>query len=435
MVKFNLKTLVSAVVLAGGLWSPAVGADENKIPLEFRGETAGSPIAIRYDDWNSILQATVLDGGQSNRDNPGSVRAETGTRATRGNTSDTRNEGNRIAFPAFADHPDNLAMIAEIKTELAAIPDDVPLRHWNKNEQLAYWLNLYNISIIAELSKQYPVKSLKKLKSGSRQDPGLWDKKLVTVAGHALSLNDIQNILVEKWESSLVMYGLFQGYVGGPSIRNEAFTGTTVHRQLVESAREFVNSNRGMRLKGKTLQISEYYKENADLFPDWEQDLKKHFVSLTEYGLHDRIRGASRIKATTDDYYIADLFGGTRSNGSAVASNPAALNDMLVGVNSGQFTPSAPLGGPGGGTSGNATPVVNQPTGGTPSNSEVTLGIAAFTMESYGSFRKADIDIRFPPHVAEYIEHVRKSRAAREGSVDVEDITGDPTAQSKSQPD
>jgi hypothetical protein len=433
-VTFDLKTLFSAAVLVGGLWSPAAYADEDKIPAEFRGETAGSPIAIRYDDWNSILQATVLDAGQSNRDTPASVRAETGTRATRGNTSDTRNEGNRIAFPAFADHPDNLAMIAEIKAELAAIPGNVPLRHWGKNEQLAYWLNLYNISIIEELSKEYPVKSLKKLKTSSRREPGLWDKKLVTVAGHALSLNDIQHILVEKWESSLVMYGMFQGYVGGPSIRNETFTGATVHQQLLRSAREFVNSNRGMRLKGNTLQISEYYKENQDLFPDWEEDLKKHFVSLTDYGMHDRIRSAKKIKATTDDYYIADLFGGTRSNGSAVASNPAALNDMLVGVNSGQFTPTGPTSGPASGPTSNVTPVVNQPTGGSPSNGEVTLGIAAFTMESYGSFRKADIDIRFPPHVAEYIEHVRKSRAAREGSVDVEDITGDGNTQSKSQP-
>lgn len=423
----KMKTLLVAAFLAGGLWSPAALADESKIAEEFRGATPGSPIEIRYDDWNAILQATVLDAGMSNRDSAGSARAETGTRAVRGNTSDTRNEGNRIAFPAFTDHPDNLVMVREIKEELAAIPADVPLKHWDKNEQLAFWLNLYNIAVIEELSAEYPIKSLKKLKSGSRSDPGLWDRKVVNVAGHALSLNDIHTILVEKWDSSLVMYGLFQGYVGGPSIQNEAFTGATVHRQLVAAAREFVNSNRGMRPKGSTLQISEYYKENKDLFPNWEEDLKAHFVSLTDYGLHERIKNAKKIKATTDDYYIADLFGGTRSNGSALASNPAALNDMLVGVNAGQIAPSgsAAAAGPAGSQSSTPTPNVNQPTGGLPSGGQITLGIAGMTMESYASFRKADIELRFPPHVAEYIQHVRKTRAAREGNVDVKDITED----------
>ena len=421
----RLKNLFVAAVLAGGLWSPASIADESRIAEEFRGATPGSPIEIRYDDWNAILQATVLDAGLSNRASPGSARAETGTRAVRGNTSDTRNEGNRIAFPAFTDHADNLAMVREIKQELAAIPDDVPLKHWDKNEQLAFWLNLYNIAVIEELSAEYPIKSLKKLKSGSKSDPGLWDRTVVTVAGHALSLNDIHTILVEKWDSSLIMYGLFQGYVGGPSIQNEAFTGAKVHRQLVSAAREFVNSNRGMRTKGATLQISEYYKENRDLFPNWEQDLKSHFISLTDYGLHDRIKNAKKIKATTDDYYIADLFGGTRSNGSALASNPAALNDMLVGVNAGQIAPSGSAGGPSGVQTSTPTPVVNQPTAGAANTGEVSLGIAGMTMESYANFRKADIDLRFPPHVMEYIQHVRKSRAARDGNVDVEDITED----------
>ncbi|WP_262690581.1 DUF547 domain-containing protein [Kordiimonas aestuarii] len=422
----NVKKLLLTAALAGGVLSPALMADEDNIPEEFRGATPGSPLEIRYDDWSAILQATVLDAGMSDRSSAGDVRAELGTRTIRGNSSSTRNEGNRLAFPAFADHPDNLKVVAEIKAELEALPDQIPLKYWSRNEQMAYWLNLHNIALIEELAQEYPIKSLKKLQSGSRKNPGLWDRKVVTVAGHPLSLNNIHELLVEKWDTTLVMYGMFQGYVGGPSIPSEAFTGATVHKLLVANAREFVNSNRGMRLRGNTLQISEYYKENRALFPDWEEDLKNHFVSLTNYSLHDRIRNARKIKATTDDYYIADLYGGTRSNGSAVASNRAALNDMLVGVNSGQFVPT----GPGGDTSGaSATPSVNQPTGGSPSTGEVTLGIAAFTMESYGNFRKADIDLRFPPHVMEYIDHVRKARAAREGHVDVEDVTDDNSKQ------
>jgi hypothetical protein len=215
----------------------AVQADEQAIPEPFRGETPGSPIAITYADWSAILHATVFDAGLSDRTSAPSVRAETGTRRLRGNTSNTRLEGNRLVFPAFADEK-NRAVLKAIRRELEAVPGEVPMREWTRNEQLAYWLNLYNITVIGLLADEYPVRSLKKLKYGSKNHPGLWDQKVLRVAGVPLSLNDIHAILMEKWNTTLVMYGLFQGYVGGPSIQTTAFTGATVKEQLIESARE-----------------------------------------------------------------------------------------------------------------------------------------------------------------------------------------------------
>lgn len=387
--------LITGLLLAaiGILNSPSF-ADEKNIPEPFRGETKGSPIEIRYDDWNAILDMTVLDAGTSDRSVASSPRPVFGTRTVRGNTSSTRNEGNRIAFPAFADYEENLRILEQIKTELEAIPEQAPLRLWTKNEQLAYWLNLHNITIIIELTKQYPMKSLRPLLKGSRKEPALWDQKLMTVSGIPLSLNDVHDILVEKWDSTLVMYGLFQGYVGGPNIQDKAYTGRTVHKLLVENAKEFVNSNRGMRPKGSTLHISEYYKKNKKLFPDWEKDLKKHFVSLTEFALHDRIQNAKRIKASTNDFYIADLYAGSASKGSAAASNPAALTTALVSSNDG---------------AGEILPDVN-------------FGIGDWNLDTYANYQLAPIESRFPEYVTEYIQKVRKNKSMRPGNVDVEEV-------------
>ncbi|WP_417451125.1 DUF547 domain-containing protein [Kordiimonas sp.] len=364
-------------------------ADESKIPEPFRGERKGSPIQITYDDWTKILRSTVVEAGSSDRSSASAPRPEIGTRAIRGNTSSTRNEGNRIVFEAFTDEK-NAEIVHRILTELQAVPGEVPMREWTKNEQLAYWLNLYNITVIDLIAKEYPTRSLKKLTSGKGS---LWDKKVLKVSGVDLSLNDIEEILTYKWDSTIVMYGLFQGYVGGPSIRRTAFTGENVHRSLVDNAKEFVNSNRGMRLKGSNLIISEYYKENAVLFSDWKDDLKKHFISLTEYGLHDRIRKAKKIKATTDDYFIADLYGGSTRHGTASATNSAALNDARVHVNSGF-------------SAGNGA----------------SMGIGSFTMESYANFGTDPIEMRFPPHVREYVQQMRKNKATQDGTVEVEEI-------------
>jgi hypothetical protein len=57
-------------------------------------------------------------------------------------------------------------------------------------------------------------------------------KKLLTVDGVALSLNDIQfNILKHNYANNpLIIYGLYQGVIGGPNIRKSAYTGATVAR-------------------------------------------------------------------------------------------------------------------------------------------------------------------------------------------------------------
>jgi hypothetical protein len=117
----------------------------------------------------------------------------------------------------------------------------------------------------------------------------------------------------------------------------------------------------------------------------------------------DRTRNAKKINATTDDYYIADLFGGSTRHGTAMATNPAALNDARVHVNSG-FAAGA----------------------------GASMGIGSFTMESYADFGKAAIDMRFPEHVRDYIFQMRKNKSTQEGNVEVEEVedgTTDPSQQ------
>ncbi|WP_417464754.1 DUF547 domain-containing protein [Kordiimonas sp.] len=384
--------LVTGLLLAtAGLFSAPGFADEKNIPEVFRGETRGSPIQIRYDDWTAILRSTVIDSGTAGRELASAPEAQIGTRVVRGNMSRTRNEGNRLLFPAYTE--ENIAFLHKIRTELEKVPDQAPMNTWTKNEQLAYWLNLYNMTLIELLAEEYPVQSLKKLREGSKKHPSPWKRKVLTVAGENLSLDDIHKILIEKWDSTLVMYGLFQGFVGGPNVRQEAYTGDQVHRQLVDNAKEFVNSNRGMRPVGSSLEISTLYKENEALFPNWEEDLKKHFISLTDSGLHSRIRNAKKIKAKTKDYFIADLFGGDSAVGSSAATNEAALYDSIVHVNAGK-----------------------------PAAAGSSNGISNFSFENYSGMPSTDIGVRFPPHVVDYLRQMRKNKAAKQGQVEIEEV-------------
>ena len=279
-----------------------------------------SKVDISYDDWSYVLKTTVFEAGRSDRSYAPPPVPGVGRRTVKGNTSSTRFEGNRLYFPGFEGK--NLEAVLRIRAELAAMPDAVPMAEWTKNQQLAFWLNLYNVTLISELAKRYPEQELRSLLYGKR---GLLDRKLLTVAGVKLSLNEIHHdILLANWDDPLVIYGLFHGYVGCANIRPEAYTADRVWDQLRDNAVEFINSNRGARMRGDVLEVSALYEENAELFPD-EASLRRHIADHADPAFAARVQGASRIKADVKDYYIADLFQGIVNDTNPNEGSPAVF--------------------------------------------------------------------------------------------------------------
>lgn len=383
-----LRFLIVAILFGG-----QVHASESKIPEQFRGETAGAPVEINYEDWSLILKSTVVGVKREGRGKAvsASSAAPAGTRVARSNIKDTRNDGNRINFKLLAE-PQNLETLTVIRNSLEQVPAEVPMKHWQKKEQLAYWLNLYNITLIEQLAKEYPFRKLKKMKSAKK---GIWARKLLNVAGVPLSLNDIQHtILPNKWDTTLVMYGLFQGFIGGPSIQKTAFTRYNVHKLLIASAKEFVNSNRGMKVNGKALRVSSFYKENEALFPNWKVDIKKHVLSLSDNRMKLRVNNTSKIKTLSMDYETTDLFAGGTSAMTSGSTNAAALEFANQGKHD---VAGAPPG------SGSRPPVP--------------------IIHSLSNWAKqAQRDYRLPQATKDFILQMQKERAGQGGEVSVEEV-------------
>ncbi|MCJ9430632.1 DUF547 domain-containing protein [Kordiimonas marina] len=297
-----------------------------------------------------------------------------------GNTSNLRYEGNRFYFQTLEVN-ENLKKLLRIRRELEAMPGAIPMKEWTKNQQLAYWLNLYNITLVEALGRAYPEQQIRTLLYGPDGHHGLLDKKLLKVAGVRLSLNDIQyRILMPGWRDPLVMYGLFKGYVGSPNITKVAFTAHTVWDMLKQNAVEFINSNRGARMDGTLLRVSEFYGENRALFPAWPDDLKAHLAKYADTYYASRFRNADAVKATTHDYYIADLMQGIRNDSNPNAGNPAALIGSLKSINAQQ-------------------------------------------MEDWLIQKNGHLaGVRVPNLVMHYLIKIQKRKAARKGHVDVEEV-------------
>ena len=320
-------------------------AAQPDVPEPFRQFDASSKRTIGYDVLTAWLDAVVLDIGRSDRRKAAPTHPLTGTRIKAKFRRSTLYEGNRVYFESFLVNGESRRLLRNIQKSLEQLPDREPLKYFNRAEQLAFWLNLYNFTILNEIANVYPERYLEDLLVG---EDSILNKKLLSVSGVRLSLNDIQfTILQNNYNNDpLIIYGLYQGVIGGPNIRRTAYSGKNVYRALAENAVEFVNSNRGtsrIGMHSSTFKVSNFYIRNASWFPDFESDLKAHLMKYLEGPERDHLASASIINGGIDDWTVTDLFGTYPVIRNGMATNPAALMGAVVST-----TPADPAYGGGG---------------------------------------------------------------------------------------
>jgi len=337
------KHIFSITFLFCGFFSINVMANtaDSAVPDPFQRFDDSSRLTIDYTDLNSLLEAVVLNTGRSNRTKASSSQTATGTRMKVSVNRATVNEGNRFYFEVFNGNETNQQTIRNIQNRLENIPTATPLEKFSRDEQLAYWLNLYNATILDEIVKVYPKRDLEDLLVGKKS---IMSKKTLMVAGVPLSLNDIQfTILRQNYENNpLIIYGLYQGIIGGPNIRKAAYSGKYVYADLIDNAMEFINSNRGTDGKNKRVfRVSSLYERNELFFTDFESDLTGHLLTYLEGKERIELQTATKIKADIDDWTVTDLFGSSRNLAGSLASSNAALVGAVTGGNSSRLSTKA----------------------------------------------------------------------------------------------
>lgn len=297
------------------------------VPEPFQGFDADSKYVITYNDLTALLKTVVVDVGRSSRTVAQPTRAKTGTMMKSKVKRTTADEANRFYFETFEDNEKGRELLRTIRDSLEQLPAEVSLEYFSRDEQLAYWLNLYNVTLLNEVVDIFPKRNLKKYLVGKKS---ILSKPLLTVADVPLSLNDIQfTILKTNYDNNpLVMYGLYQGIIGGPNIRKSAYTGKDVWRALKNNAIEFINSNRGTYSNSgdsKDFKVSSLYDRNRSYFPNFEADLSAHLVEYLEGYELARLKDADTLDPDINDWTITSLSGNYRQFGGSIADNQAAL--------------------------------------------------------------------------------------------------------------
>ncbi len=322
--------LGSAIALALG--TPAVATAQDSImsapapDARFdRFKPKANPVATRidYTIWDDALGFMVFRMGRSIREGAPTVEPGMGTRRIYGHESRYRLEGNRVVFEFL--EPNVIASLTEYRQDLERTADKVDIASLSRNEQLAFWINLHNAAVIEQIALNYPLSQPSRMKIGEAGLP-LDEAPFITINGVAMSPRDIRTrIVYPNWKNPKVIYGFWRGEIGGPSIRDTAFTADNVGELLDESAREFVNSLRGTEKRGDTLHVSKLYGEAAPFyFRNWDADLRAHLAGFANDEVKPMIAETTRAEASLYEYAIADLANGERDPGYGFVTQTGA---------------------------------------------------------------------------------------------------------------
>ncbi len=152
-------------------------------------------------------------------------------------------------------------------------------RTFNKKEQFAYWVNLYNALTVSLILENYPISSITKLGGFLRFGP--WDDDIIQVAGKTLTLNDIEHrILRPIWQDPRIHYVVNCASLGCPNLSPQTLTSANFEKMLEEAASQFINSNKGLVFKENTLELSSIYDWYA---LDFGANQKALFEHLDQY--------------------------------------------------------------------------------------------------------------------------------------------------------
>lgn len=147
---------------------------------------------------------------------------------------------------------------------------------WSKDQQLAYYINLYNAATLQLIVDHYPVKSIKDIGGWFK---GPWDQPVVRLFGKKITLNNLEHDIIRKqFKEPRIHMALVCAAKGCPPLRNEAYTAEKLDVQLDAQSRGYLASPLGLQLnraKGEA-RVSSIFKWYGGDFPSVEKFVEKH---------------------------------------------------------------------------------------------------------------------------------------------------------------
>lgn len=236
----------------------AYGAPASKLlDKHWEKYDGNSKIAVEHVMWDNFLASYAREGGDGI---------------------------NRVLYPEVK--PEDLALLNDYIVML----ENTDVTVLNRDEQMVFWINLYNALTVKVVLDAYPVDSIRDI-SGGFLSFGPWDKEYVKVMGRDLSLNNIEhNILRPIWKDNRIHYAVNCASLGCPNLALRAYYSKTLEKMLDEAAYSYVNHSRGVKFDKESLIVSSIYNWYEVDFGGNKSGVIEHFRRYARGELKEKLK-------------------------------------------------------------------------------------------------------------------------------------------------
>ena len=137
-----------------------------------------------------------------------------------------------------------------------------PNDSWQKNEQLAYWINAYNAFTVKLILNNYPVKSIRDI-GGLIKIPGVqsaWDIEFIKIEGRKYSLGFIEHkILLKEFNEPRIHFAINCASHSCPKLIQDAYTAVKLETQLTGAAKSFLADTEKNTILPDKIEISKIF--------------------------------------------------------------------------------------------------------------------------------------------------------------------------------
>lgn len=218
---------------------------------------------LGYDGWGQILKsyATIADDGLV-----------------------------RFDYAALAASPKDMKSLNSYIDDLA----DKKPSTFSREQAMVYWANMYNALTVKVVAENYPVSSIRKIKSGWRAGP--WRRDLIEVEGETLTLDNIEHdIMRPTFNTPLVHYMVNCASIGCPNLKSTPWQVATLDADLDAAARAYINSPRGVTIDRGRLKVSSIYNWFAEDFGSDHPSIIAHLSKYADEDLSPKLIGRKKI--------------------------------------------------------------------------------------------------------------------------------------------
>jgi len=166
-----------------------------------------------------------------------------------------------VDYESLKSKPDDLRQFLNHASSISKSTFDT----WNKDQQLAFLINLYNAQSLAIVVENYPVKSIKDIDADLG---GPWKQPIVNIFGYKMTLDDLEHKLIRKnHPDPRIHFALVCAALGCPDLINTPYQAEILDNQLDQQTKGFLadSDKNSIDVEQKTLKLSpifDWFKED-----------------------------------------------------------------------------------------------------------------------------------------------------------------------------